>query len=297
MSNIAKVVSGEITQFDPTKSHARVAAFDAARRHAKAIKDWDALAEAVREEIAEQKEFVEWWDTSVRERGKRSNVLDRGHFVPDIEQEFKIKKQQVSRWRKALKNIEKYQDELRGPSYKKAMCEKTVRGSEGTGDEWYTPAEYVGRAREVLGEIDLDPASSVVAQHTVGAREFFTLEDNGLKRDWRGRVWLNPPYAQPLIAQFITKLVTEFTGRCVTEAVLLVNNCTDTAWFHEAANTSNAICFTRGRIQFREPDGDIGKAPAQGQAFLYFGFNVKKFIDVFQSVGFVVVCGRREILR
>jgi hypothetical protein len=45
-----------------------------------------------------------------------------------------------------------------------------VRGTQGTGEfEWYTPERYLDLAREVLGTIDLDPASSEIAQETVRA--------------------------------------------------------------------------------------------------------------------------------
>jgi phage N-6-adenine-methyltransferase len=126
-----------------------------------------------------------------------------------------------------------------------------VRGTAGTGEnEWYTPPEYLDHARAVLGEIDLDPASSRDAQRTVKAAEFFTLSDDGLKHEWRGRVWLNPPYAQPAIAHFVSKMMEERLSGRVTAAIMLTHNYTDTAWFQEAASVADAICFTRGRVRF-----------------------------------------------
>ena len=38
--------------------------------------------------------------------------------------------------------------------------------------ERYTPAEYIEKARLVLGDIDLDPASSEQAQKTVEAKKW-----------------------------------------------------------------------------------------------------------------------------
>lgn len=61
-------------------------------------------------------------------------------------------------------------------------------------DEHGTPPEYVAAAREVLGRIDLDPASSETFNEVVGAKHFWTAADNGyLKDPWFGRVFLNPP--------------------------------------------------------------------------------------------------------
>lgn len=166
----------------------------------------------------------------------------------------------------------------------------TTRATAQTGDnEWYTPAEHLDAARSVLGDIDLDPASNEAAQELVKAEKYFTAEDDGLeRREWHGRVWLNPPYAQPLIAQFVSKLIEEHKAGRTTSAIMLTNNSTDTAWWHEAANESGAICFTRGRIPFYKPDGGPS-APLQGQTFFYFGDDVETFARHFQEIGFVVV--------
>jgi phage N-6-adenine-methyltransferase len=159
--------------------------------------------------------------------------------------------------------------------------------AQGTGDhEWYTPEQYIEAARDVLSEIDLDPASTYLAQQTVRARNFFTVESNGLEREWHGRVWLNPPYAQPLIYRFVEKLIAELKAERTKEAILLTHSYTDTAWFHLAAAQKPRICFTRGRIKFVDRDGKEC-APTQGQAFFYYGENAERFGEVFRDFGFI----------
>ncbi len=163
-----------------------------------------------------------------------------------------------------------------------------VRGTFGTGDtEWFTPPQYIDAAREVMGGIDVDPATHPVAQQTVGAVNHYTADDDGLSHQWHGRVWVNPPYAQPLIAQFITKLVGEVGAGRVEQAILLTHNYTDTAWFHEAEAAADLLCFTRGRIKFVDADGN-DCAPTQGQAFFYYGPAGARFREIFRRFGFVV---------
>ena len=157
----------------------------------------------------------------------------------------------------------------------------------GTGEnEWYTPQDHIERVRALLGAIDLDPASSAIAQERIRAGQYFTKSDDGLARAWLGRVWLNPPYAQPAIQQFAEKMVAEVTAGRVIEAVMLTHNYTDTAWFHIAESAASAICFTRGRIAFVSPEGEKA-APTQGQAFFYYGPRRDEFAQAFASVGFV----------
>lgn len=149
-------------------------------------------------------------------------------------------------------------------------------------NEWYTPADYIEAAREVMGSIDLDPASSDVAQETVRAARYYTAETNGLDKTWSGNVWMNPPYASDLIGLFIDKLIQEMPN--IKQAIVLVNNATETEWFYKLVRYSNAVCFPRSRVKFYMPDGKTG-APLQGQAVIYYGDNPERFADVFSSKG------------
>jgi ParB family chromosome partitioning protein len=162
----------------------------------------------------------------------------------------------------------------------------TVHVSKNSGNnEWYTPVEYVEAARAVLGEIDLDPASCELANTNIKAARFWTADEDGLAREWSGRVWLNPPYGQPEIADFAAKVVEEVTANRVVEAVVLVNNATETEWGQTLLARADAVCLKRGRIKFLNSAGVPANTPLQGQMFLYFGANVKKFTKEFERFG------------
>jgi ParB family chromosome partitioning protein len=160
-------------------------------------------------------------------------------------------------------------------------------------NEWYTPPEFIEAAREVLGAIDLDPASSEIAQRTVQAGTFYTKDDDGLTKDWAGRVWMNPPYSHPLVGQFCDKISQEAGCGKVSEAIVLVNNATETQWFRAIVPVASAICFIAGRIKFLDQDGNPG-APLQGQAAIYLGTNPSRFAESFCKFGFVTDIARQH---
>ena len=153
-------------------------------------------------------------------------------------------------------------------------------------NEWYTPVGIIDSARRVMGKIDCDPASSELANKTVGASVFYTKEQDGLSHVWEGMVWLNPPYAQPLIAQFAEAVSSKYESGEIDSAIVLVNNATETAWFQRMASVATAICLPRGRIRFLDVNGNPG-APLQGQAILYFGVIPDAFVVEFASYGSV----------
>ena len=157
-----------------------------------------------------------------------------------------------------------------------------------TGDyEWYTPSEIVEAAREVMGEIDCDPASCDYANQTVKARKYFSKENDGRKQQWGKRVWLNPPYSKPLCGEFCGLLLDKLSSGEVEEACLLVNSSTGSLWFHGALDAASAVCFLKGRIKFIKPDGKPVNKPVSYSTMLYFGKHVRKFQSVFGKLGII----------
>ena len=155
-------------------------------------------------------------------------------------------------------------------------------------NEWYTPAKYIEIARTVLGEIDLDPASCEHANKTVKASKYYSREDDGLTKPWNGKVWMNPPYSADLITKFAQKLVDEFNCGNMQEAIVLVNNATETTWFSKMSSVASAIAFPRGRIRYESTTHEMN-TPLQGQAFIYIGEHPDKFCREFLPIGLVVI--------
>lgn len=126
-------------------------------------------------------------------------------------------------------------------------------------DVWLTPPAII----EALGgasSFDLDPAAAVDRPWST-ARQHYTIEDNGLILPWFGRIWLNPPYSNPLIARFMGRMAAHNRG------VSLIFARTETDTFHRFVwDVAAAVLFLRGRINFCRTDGVVasenGGAPS-----------------------------------
>jgi ParB family chromosome partitioning protein len=162
---------------------------------------------------------------------------------------------------------------------------KHVHVAQNSGEnEWYTPPQFIESARLVMGSIDTDPASNPIANATVKATRFFTKDEDGLQQKWEGNVWMNPPYAQPLMSQFAEAISEKFETGEIEQAIILVNNATETQWFQRMASVASAVCFPKSRVKFLDPNGKPG-APLQGQAIIYMGDSKRVFRDEFRKYG------------
>jgi len=158
-------------------------------------------------------------------------------------------------------------------------------------NEWYTPIEYIQAAKEVMGSIDLDPASSEIAQRWIQAHTHYTIDDDGLTHDWHGRVWLNPPWGR-LSGDFVTKLVSEMAAGRVTEAIVLVNaHSTDAQWFQPLWD--GLLCFTDHRINYEGPN-KAGSGSTHGSVFIYFGTHESEFVAMFAQWGPILAKVNRD---
>ncbi len=131
---------------------------------------------------------------------------------------------------------------------------KHEKPNKGATDIWLTPLDLISP----LGEFDLDPCGEIY--HKTASTIYC---ENGLEKEWFGRVWLNPPYSE--VEKWLEKLVEHGSGICLVFARI------DTKWAQKIIPLADSVFFPKGRISFLRPDlsrkGNAG-APSM---FLSFG--------------------------
>ena len=182
-------------------------------------------------------------------------------------------------------------DEVKGSDIAKAKQAMQITTYSHQSLEYYTPKWVIDAAREVMGWIDLDPASCKEAQENVQAVLYYTIVDDGLSRDWYGKVWMNPPYSKTDGRSnqdiWTEHLISEYENSNVTEAIFLVKAALGYKWF-ESLFERFPVCFLRERLSFILDDGNDDGQSKQGTAIFYLGDNFDKFYAVFRKYGRVI---------
>lgn len=124
-------------------------------------------------------------------------------------------------------------------------------------DEWLTPPEII----KALGEFNLDPCAPINRPWEI-ADKHYTIEDDGLKQLWEGRVWCNPPYGLEA-AKWLDKLSKHGNG------IALIFARTETKMFFKYVwDRASAVLFLEGRLYFHHIDGSRAIANAGAPSVL-----------------------------
>lgn len=136
------------------------------------------------------------------------------------------------------------------------MTQTDIFGNELSADkntEWYTPPHILEAVYHTLGTIDLDPCCKTIGEPNVKAAKYYRIDDDGLKQQWEGTVFLNPPYGESLTEAWVNKLVESYASYDVTEAILLIPAKVETQYWHTLATQSPCWCAIKGRLSFISP--------------------------------------------
>lgn len=160
-------------------------------------------------------------------------------------------------------------------------------------DEWYTPPHIIEMVREVLGTIDLDPASSVEANRFAEASTIYTVESDGLIQRWYGSVYCNPPGGKTG-----NKSNAALWWQKLMHSRGLIDHAIFMAFSLEALQTSQnygvpgilefPICVPRKRIRFLDCYWQEGPAPSHSNVIAYIPGRLDRtslFLDTFEKLG------------
>lgn len=182
--------------------------------------------------------------------------------------------------------------------------------------EWYTPSWLTSLCSELMGGIDLDPASCEVANRTVGATCYYTKEDDGLSRDWFGNVFMNHPFGKPEQAcvrsktdpsrflcnkkrckergyhmeryvpgnsDWINRFIEQYEADKFRRGVALTFASTSEDWFKPLYQFPR--CWLYKRVHFLDASGNEVKGATKGCVLTFAGMEFGKIERIFAKYG------------
>ena len=105
-------------------------------------------------------------------------------------------------------------------------------------DLWSTPQKLF----DVLNERWHFTTDVCALPENAKCEHYYTPEQDGLKQEWKGVCWCNPPYGRE-IGKWVEKAVK-------STVVMLLPARTDTGWFHDWCLPYGEITYIRGRLKF-----------------------------------------------
>lgn len=116
-------------------------------------------------------------------------------------------------------------------------------------EEWGTPQELFNRLNKEFN-FTRDICAS---KENAKCPKYYTKEEDALKQEWGGVIWMNPPYGRQ-IGNWVKK-AKEAARQEKATVVCLLPARTDTAWWHDYVMKANEIRLIRGRLKFGDGKG------------------------------------------
>jgi site-specific DNA-cytosine methylase len=169
--------------------------------------------------------------------------------------------------------------------------------------EYGTPKEIVKAAREAMGSIDLDPATSERFNALyIRAPKIFTKKTDGLNKKWRGNVILNPPGGKvdadgkPIDSRgfgfssshfWFDKLIDQVKKGNVKKAIFVAFSMEVLQVAQQNNNFEGMhICIPSKRVAFLSKKGKPMKGPTHANAIVGIGIDGHVFNQAFKHIGF-----------
>ena len=129
-------------------------------------------------------------------------------------------------------------------------------------DEWETPKDFFQKLDDEF-HFDLDVCAT---PENAKCKRYFTKEQDGLKQEWKGMCWMNPPYGRQ-ISLWVKKALDSARGGATVVCLLLSR--TDTQWWHSYVIAHAAeVRFIKGRLKF---GGSKNSAPFPSAVVVFRG--------------------------
>ena len=127
-------------------------------------------------------------------------------------------------------------------------------------DMWATPQEFFDKYNNKY-KFSTDVCATA---ENAKCPHFFTTEQDGLKQDWVGSCWMNPPYGRQIKLWVKKAYESSLNGATV---VCLLPARTDTSWWHDYCS-KGSVEFIRGRLKF---GGSKNSAPFPSAVVVFSG--------------------------
>lgn len=151
---------------------------------------------------------------------------------------------------------------------------------QGLTNDWLTPKyiiDWFGKQYNNKLWFDLDPCASLYQRYKTATNQY-TYVDNGLKKEWYGNVWMNPPYGSQS-KNWIIKLIKHGRG-----VALLFARTETKLWQQYILPSCSAVLFLNKRVTFVRPDKTKARPATAPSALISWGSdNRTKLLELGKS--------------